>query len=175
VRDPKRAIAIALREARVARPSTRRAVKKEHRINSNRRRGHEGALGPRKRGCQKTSVTFNGHRIGSLTTGLEVFDSFYQVAEYMTRKVGGLGLGWLSCAGIVEAHGGAVSVSRREGSGAFYGEPADASGRLSLCLGLAAGPSSTARSLRRSSSGRKGLYRKARPGSTSCRAMALSV
>lgn len=49
-----------------------------------------------------------------------VFDSFYQVAEYMTRKVGGLGLGLAIVRRIVEAHGGKVSGRSQEGSGSTF-------------------------------------------------------
>jgi signal transduction histidine kinase len=49
-----------------------------------------------------------------------VFDSFYQIAEHMTRKVGGLGLGLAIVRRIVEAHGGRVAVSGREGGGTEF-------------------------------------------------------
>ncbi|MFH1618671.1 MAG: ATP-binding protein [bacterium] len=50
----------------------------------------------------------------------KVFDSFYQAAEYMTRKTGGLGLGLAIVRRIVEAHGGRVSVMSHEGSGSTF-------------------------------------------------------
>ncbi len=49
-----------------------------------------------------------------------VFDSFYQAAEYLTRRVGGLGLGLAMVRRIVEMHGGEVSVQSREGEGSRF-------------------------------------------------------
>lgn len=49
-----------------------------------------------------------------------VFDSFYQIADYLTRKVEGLGLGLASTRRIIEAHGGRVGVSRRSGGGSVF-------------------------------------------------------
>ncbi|MFH1723059.1 MAG: response regulator [Elusimicrobiota bacterium] len=62
---------------------------------------------------------------------LRVFDGFYQAADHMTRKVGGLGLGLAIVRRIVEAHGGGVFVESREGEGSVFtvaipfGEPMD--------------------------------------------------
>jgi signal transduction histidine kinase len=49
-----------------------------------------------------------------------VFDRFYQVAEHMTRKVGGLGLGLATVRRIVEAHGGVIRIEDREGGGSAF-------------------------------------------------------
>ncbi|NNN07386.1 MAG: hybrid sensor histidine kinase/response regulator [Elusimicrobia bacterium] len=49
-----------------------------------------------------------------------IFDRFYQVAEHMTRKVGGLGLGLAIVRRIVEAHGGLVTVRARRGGGSEF-------------------------------------------------------
>jgi signal transduction histidine kinase len=49
-----------------------------------------------------------------------VFDNFYQAAEYMTREVGGLGLGLAIVRRIVEAHGGSVTVSSQSGEGSQF-------------------------------------------------------
>ncbi|MBI3297895.1 MAG: response regulator [Elusimicrobia bacterium] len=46
-----------------------------------------------------------------------VFDAFYQVAEYMTRTVGGLGLGLSLVKRIVEAHKGVVRLDSKAGEG----------------------------------------------------------
>jgi signal transduction histidine kinase len=49
-----------------------------------------------------------------------MFDSFYQAAEYLTREVGGLGLGLAIVRRIVEAHGGSVAVSSQVGEGSQF-------------------------------------------------------
>jgi signal transduction histidine kinase len=71
--------------------------------------------------AKETSITFNDTGIGIPESQAEkVFDSFYQVAEHMTRTVGGLGLGLAIVRRIVEAHGGAVSVKSRKGAGSTF-------------------------------------------------------
>lgn len=49
-----------------------------------------------------------------------IFDRFYQVAEHMTRSVGGLGLGLAIVRRIVESHGGSVTVAARQGGGTEF-------------------------------------------------------
>ena len=49
-----------------------------------------------------------------------VFDCFYQVADYLTREIGGLGLGLAIVRRIVETHGGTITVSSREGEGSVF-------------------------------------------------------
>ena len=49
-----------------------------------------------------------------------VFDSFYQIANYLTRKVGGLGLGLAITRSIVEAHGGHIGVTSKLGEGTTF-------------------------------------------------------
>lgn len=49
-----------------------------------------------------------------------VFDSFYQIADYMTRRVGGVGLGLAIVKKIVEAHDGTVAVDNADDGGARF-------------------------------------------------------
>ena len=46
-----------------------------------------------------------------------IFDRFYQVDKAKARAIGGCGLGLSICKWIVDAHGGAIEVSSRLGSG----------------------------------------------------------
>ncbi len=50
----------------------------------------------------------------------KAFDAFYQIAEYLTRKVGGLGVGLALVRRITEAHGGQVFVCSEEGKGSTF-------------------------------------------------------
>lgn len=49
-----------------------------------------------------------------------IFDGLYQVADHLTRKVGGLGVGLAIARRIVEAHGGTISVSSVPGTGSTF-------------------------------------------------------
>lgn len=49
-----------------------------------------------------------------------IFDSFYQVAEHMTREVGGLGLGLATVKRIVDGHDGCIAVESEEGKGSAF-------------------------------------------------------
>ena len=49
-----------------------------------------------------------------------IFDAFYQIAEYMSRQVGGLGLGLALVKRIVECHGGSVLVDSAQGQGSTF-------------------------------------------------------
>jgi signal transduction histidine kinase len=50
----------------------------------------------------------------------KIFDSFYQIASYLTRKVEGLGLGLATTRRIVELHGGDITVSSKVGEGTTF-------------------------------------------------------
>ncbi len=41
-----------------------------------------------------------------------IFEGFFQAADYLTREVGGVGLGLATVKHVIEAHGGAVSAQR---------------------------------------------------------------
>lgn len=49
-----------------------------------------------------------------------VFDSFYQLADDLTREVGGMGLGLAIVRKVIEAHGGTVRAKTRDGGGAVF-------------------------------------------------------
>ncbi|MDO8803086.1 MAG: response regulator [Elusimicrobiota bacterium] len=49
-----------------------------------------------------------------------IFDGLYQVGDYITRKVGGLGVGLAIVRRIVEAHGGSVTVKSVPGTGSIF-------------------------------------------------------
>ncbi len=70
-------------------------------------------------------VTDNG--IGIPQDQLEkIFDEFYQVADHMTRKHGGMGIGLSIAAGMVQAHGGRVwaeSAGPNQGATFFIALP----------------------------------------------------
>lgn len=70
---------------------------------------------------EHVAVSFSDSGIGIPKDKLpQIFDSFYQAAEYMTRKVGGLGLGLAIVRKIVEAHGGSIGVESEEGRGSVF-------------------------------------------------------
>jgi len=66
-------------------------------------------------------ISFTDTGIGIPQDKLQnIFDGFYQVAEYLTRQVGGLGLGLAIVRRIVEAHGGTITASSAPGEGCQF-------------------------------------------------------
>lgn len=49
-----------------------------------------------------------------------IFDPYYQAADYLTRRVGGLGLGLAIVRRVFEGHGGGVSVNSKPGEGSVF-------------------------------------------------------
>jgi signal transduction histidine kinase len=67
----------------------------------------------------KVTVADNG--VGIPAKDLEkIFDRFYQVEDHMTRRHGGMGLGLSIVKGLVELHGGRVSVESVLGRGSRF-------------------------------------------------------
>lgn len=77
-------------------------------------------------------------RISFRDTGLGItedqlprlFGGFYQAADHLTRKVGGLGLGLAIVRRIAEAHGGQISVRSENGKGSEFILVLPAAGRI---------------------------------------------
>ena len=67
----------------------------------------------------KISITDNGVGIPKEKQA-QLFKKFYQVDASLTRKKGGSGLGLAICKGIVESHGGKITVQTAEGEGATF-------------------------------------------------------
>jgi len=49
-----------------------------------------------------------------------IFDRFYRVDAARTRERGGSGLGLAICKGIIDAHGGTLEVTSKEGQGSTF-------------------------------------------------------
>lgn len=64
-------------------------------------------------------VIDDGHGIDETQTRA-IFDSFYQTADFMTRRVGGLGLGLAIVKLAMDAHGGSVQAARAPGGGSRF-------------------------------------------------------
>ena len=72
-------------------------------------------------GPAEVAVAFSDTGAGvALDQREKIFDGLYQAAEHMTREVGGLGVGLAVARRIMEAHGGAISVSSRVGEGSVF-------------------------------------------------------
>ena len=67
----------------------------------------------------KISVTDNGIGIPK-EKQKDLFKKFYQVDTTLTRERGGSGLGLAICKGIIDNHGGEISVESEEGKGAKF-------------------------------------------------------
>ncbi|MDD5304958.1 MAG: ATP-binding protein [Elusimicrobia bacterium] len=67
----------------------------------------------------RVSVCDDGPGIPAAELG-RVFDPFYQTADYLTRRVGGLGLGLAVVRLAMDAHGGAVHTASAPGEGARF-------------------------------------------------------
>jgi signal transduction histidine kinase len=65
------------------------------------------------------SVSDEGAGIPAAEHG-RIFDAYYQVADFMTRRVGGLGLGLAIARGVFESHGGSVRVLPNPGGGSVF-------------------------------------------------------
>ena len=91
---------------------------------------------------QEARISFEDTGIGIPAEVLpKLGDEFYQAAGYLTRQVGGLGLGLAIVRRIAEAHGGRVSVRSEEGKGSEF--------VLALPAGVLAGDEDKARENRR--------------------------
>ncbi|MCX5792331.1 MAG: hybrid sensor histidine kinase/response regulator [Elusimicrobia bacterium] len=70
---------------------------------------------------EETSVAVRDTGIGIPAELLSaVGDPFYQVADYMTRKTGGIGLGLAIAKNVAETHKGGISVRNLPGEGAEF-------------------------------------------------------
>lgn len=67
----------------------------------------------------KISVKDNGPGI-PIEKQRNLFKKFYQVDTSLTREVGGSGLGLAICKGLVEEHGGSITVQSAPGEGATF-------------------------------------------------------
>lgn len=88
-------------------------------IRFNRKGGSVGVLA--RYGPQEASFVFTDAGDGiPPEEQSRIFDGLYQVADYLTRRVGGLGVGLAVARRIVEAHGGSVSVKSSPGAGSTF-------------------------------------------------------
>jgi signal transduction histidine kinase len=69
----------------------------------------------------EVKITVSDTGIGIASDHLDhIFDRFYQVEDHMTRRHGGMGLGLSIVKGLVELHGGHVSVDSSLGQGSRF-------------------------------------------------------
>ncbi len=88
-------------------------------VHFNRKNGTIRIKGRRVR--RHVEISFADTGIGIPADKLsQIFDSFYQVADYLTREVGGIGLGLTLVRRIVELHGGSVRIESRPGEGSVF-------------------------------------------------------
>lgn len=67
------------------------------------------------------TVEFIDHGIGIAQEHLsKIFDSFYQVDMSLTRQSGGIGMGLAIAKGMIEAHGGHISIDSTPGHGSNF-------------------------------------------------------
>lgn len=85
-------------------------------LNFNREGGSVDVLANPKADWITVRVVDRGKGIPADKIG-RIFESFYQAADYLTREVGGLGLGLSITKRIIEAHGGVIGVESAEGQG----------------------------------------------------------
>lgn len=85
----------------------------------NREAGHVHVEGRMDRGRVEVAIKDTGQGIPESEFD-KIFDSFYQIANYMTREVDGLGLGLAITRRILESHGGEVTVTSRKGEGTTF-------------------------------------------------------
>jgi len=78
------------------------------------------------------AIRFSDTGIGIAQDKLKtIFQSFYQVAQHMTREVGGLGIGLTIVRRIIEAHGGEINITSEENEGSTFEILLPKSGRAS--------------------------------------------
>jgi signal transduction histidine kinase len=69
-------------------------------------------------GPEEITVRIEDHGVGIPEAELpRVFEPFYRVDRSRSRETGGYGLGLSLCKRIMEAHGGGIAISSREGEG----------------------------------------------------------
>lgn len=80
--------------------------------------------------AQEARISFRDTGIGIPAENLpKLGDGFYQAAGFLTRQVGGLGLGLAIVRRIAESHGGSVSVRSEDGKGSEFILALPAAGR----------------------------------------------